>query len=222
MPTIDPAPHRPGPPGQWRVLLPVKGTAGAKSRLDVAPGVSRTDLARAMALDAVTAVLACPEVAEVLVVTSDPMTADAVLRAGAEVEPDPGSGLGAAIDHGVAVLAARGDGPLAVLLADLPALRPDDLTAALTACAAYPSAYVPDAEGSGTVLLAAVRPDRLRPSFGAGSAARHDRVAHRLDLDRPRLRRDVDVQDSLRAAIALGVGPRTSAALAAADARWLA
>src|SRR6185437_7696085 len=109
--------------------------------------------------------------------------ADAVVRAGAEVEPDPGSGLGAAIARGVAVLAERGDGPLAVLLADLPALRPEDLTVALTACAAYPSAYVPDAEGSGTVLLTAVRPDQLRPAFGAGSAARHDLVAHRLDLD---------------------------------------
>jgi len=120
------------------------------------------------------------------------------------------------------VLADDGPGPVAVLLADLPALRPGDLSAALTACARHASAYVPDAEGSGTVLLAALDAARLSPAFGAGSAARHDLVATRLELDLPRLRRDVDLQSGLRAAVSLGVGRRTAAVLAAADTRWLA
>jgi hypothetical protein len=47
-------------------------------------------------------------------------------------------------------------------------------------------------------------------------------VATWLDLDLSRLRRDVDVQSALREAVALGVGPRTTAALADADLRWLA
>ena len=44
------------------------------------------------------------------------------------------------------------------------------------------------------MLLAAAGAGLLRPAFGAGSAARHDLVARRLDLDLPRLRRDVDVR----------------------------
>lgn len=204
----------PGPlPLQWRLVLPVKGAPQAKSRLDVGPAVARTELAMAMALDTLDAALASPAVLAVLVVTSDPAMTAAASAAGAQVEPDPGDGLDHAVRRGRDVLAAAQPGPVAALLADVPALRAEDLTAALAACAAYDAAYVPDAEGSGTVLLAATDPDGLRPAFGDGSAARHDLVAKRLDLDLPRLRRDVDVEASLREARALGVGPRTAALL---------
>jgi 2-phospho-L-lactate guanylyltransferase len=209
-------------PGSWRVVLPIKDAPGAKSRLSVGPGLSRAELARAMALDTLAAVVACPLVEQTLVITSDPATADAAEQAGATVAPDPGTGLNGAVRRGAELLGAAEDGPVAVLLADLPALRSPDLAAALTACAGLLSAYVPDAEGTGTVLLAAAGAGLLRPAFGAGSAARHDLVARRLDLDLPGLRRDVDLESSLRAAIALGVGPRTAAVLARADDRWLA
>jgi 2-phospho-L-lactate guanylyltransferase len=120
-------------------------------------------------------------------------------------------------------------GPVAVLLGDLPALRPHDLGSALAAAAealrdgtgdpgraAAPPAmvFVPDAERTGTVLLAGLRPDAVRPSFGPSSARDHARAgARRLDLPLPRLRRDVDTPADLAAAVALGVGPRTAAAL---------
>ncbi|MFL6098337.1 MAG: 2-phospho-L-lactate guanylyltransferase [Actinomycetales bacterium] len=204
----------PRPPAlQWRVVLPVKGAPDAKSRLDVGPEVARNELALAMALDTLTAALASPAVQAVLVVTSDPAMATAASAAGAQVEPDPGHGLDQAVRRGRDLLATARSGPVAALLADVPALRAEDLTAALASCAAYDAAYVPDAEGTGTVLLAAMVPDGLRPAFGDGSAARHDLVAKRLELDLPRLRRDVDVEASLREARALGVGPRTAALL---------
>jgi 2-phospho-L-lactate guanylyltransferase len=195
----------------WRVVLPVKGTEHAKSRLTVASGISRTALARAMALDAVAAVLACELVGSVLVVTSDRTVAAAAVAEGASVLPDPGDGLNPAVRRGVAGVV--GDGPVAVLLADVPALRPDDLAAALRACEQYDAAFVPDAEGTGTVLLAAAEPALLWPDFGSGSAQRHAQHAKRLDLDLPRLRRDVDIAESLVEALALGVGPRTALAL---------
>ncbi len=56
----------------WTVLLPVKVLARAKSRLAVLAGDRRRELALALASDTVAAVLACPEVARVVVVTSDP------------------------------------------------------------------------------------------------------------------------------------------------------
>jgi 2-phospho-L-lactate guanylyltransferase len=110
-----------------------------------------------------------------------------------------------------------------VLLGDVPALRPEDLSVALhalqTALAAHRAATmaaVPDAEGSGTVLLGARAAGDLVPAFGPDSLARHvRRGAVRLDLDLPRLRRDVDTPADLAQALSLGAGPRTTRAAAA-------
>ena len=211
----------------WTLVLPVKGGPGAKSRLGAPPV-----LATAIALDCLDAVLGCADVARAVVVTADDATAAAAREAGADVvrESRPGSGLRAAVDDGLRAV----QGPVAVLLADLPALRPDDLSAALREAAgalradrrppatgrpraASPATvFVPDAEGTGTVLLAGLDPAAPRPAFGPGSAAGHARSgARRLDLPLPRLRGDVDTRADLAAALALGVGPRTAAAVAA-------
>jgi 2-phospho-L-lactate/phosphoenolpyruvate guanylyltransferase len=196
-------------------VLPVKHAGHAKSRLTTAPGTDRAGLARAIALDCLAAVRACRAVDRFIVVTSDPVVTAAVRSD--DVEDDPGTGLLGAVGAGVRrALAHSPTGPVAVLLADLPALRADDLAAALHQCSAYDVAFVPDVEGTGTVLLAATASVRLRPAFGPGSAARHESGgAVRLDLDLPSLRRDVDTWDALQQALALGVGPATTAALRA-------
>jgi 2-phospho-L-lactate guanylyltransferase len=204
----------------WTVVLPLKGGSGAKSRLGAPPA-----LATAIALDCLDAVLGCPDVVRVAVVTADPATAAAAHAAGAVVVPEsrPGAGLPAAVADGL----AAAEGPVAVLLGDLPALRPVDLATALREAArallgperGEPAAmaFVPDADRTGTVLLAGLDAAALRPAFGPGSAGRHARSgARRLDLPLPRLRRDVDTRADLAAALALGVGPRTAAALGAA------
>ena len=75
--------------------------------------------------------------------------------------------------------------------------------------------FVPDADETGTVLLAALDAAAMVPSFGPASASAHQAAgAVRLDVDLPRLRRDVDTPADLRAAVALGIGPRTQAVLA--------
>ncbi|RQX15511.1 2-phospho-L-lactate guanylyltransferase, partial [Micromonospora arida] len=57
---------------RWAVVVPVKRLAVAKSRLRGAlPGVPHEELALALAADTLRAVLACPAVAEALVVTDD-------------------------------------------------------------------------------------------------------------------------------------------------------
>jgi 2-phospho-L-lactate guanylyltransferase len=206
--------------GAWQVVLPVKGGADAKTRL-AAPGADRAALARALALDCLSAVTATDVVRTAVVVTQDESVAAEAAGLGACVvrESRPGSGLLAAVDDG---LAAVGEGAVAVLLADLPALVPGELAQGLDAAAAAlgdgaRSVVVPDAEGTGTVLLAAADRHDLRPAFGAGSASAHERGgAVRLDLDLPRLRRDVDTPDALSQALLLGVGPRTAATLARA------
>src|SRR5215470_575900 len=77
----------------WTVLLPVKVLARAKSRLAVLAGERRRDLALALAADTVAAVLACPEVARVLVVTSDPVAGPLLAALGAVIIPDEPAGL---------------------------------------------------------------------------------------------------------------------------------
>ena len=200
---------------RWTLVLPVQSAGRAKSRLVVPPGVDHAQLARAMALDTLAAVRACPLVQRRIVVTSDAVVGAAALGAGDDVVPDDGRGLGAAVTAGVArALRLAPNGAIGVLLADLPAATPDDLSLALAAAASHRSAFVPDDEGTGTVLLAAVSGASLRPSFGAGSAARHQALgAARLDLDLPRLRSDVDTVRGLQAAAALGLGPQTRSAV---------
>lgn len=200
----------------WRVVVPVKGQLSAKSRLHPPAGVRRSDLAHAFALDTLDAVHTCMPVGHLLVVTSDLPTSAWAAERGVPVLPDPGGGLNDAVRGGIAAIHRDDDGPTAVLLGDLPSLRPEDLAAALGACSAHERAFVPDAEGTGTVLLAARSAMELRPRFGAGSALAHVRHHARLELDLPSLRSDVDDDRALARAVSLGVGPHTSAVLAAA------
>ena len=95
---------------------------------------------------------------------------------------------------------ARADGAVAVavLLGDLPALRPEELDAALAAAARHPLAFVRDADGTGTTLATASR-GAVRAAFGPESAARHAAAgfAELAASDLPGLTRDVDTVDGL-------------------------
>jgi len=202
----------------WSVLMPVKVLARAKSRLAGLAGPRRGDLALALACDTVTAVLGADAVARVIVITDDEVARAALTALGALVVPDePRDGLNAALRHGAAYAAARwpADGT-AALSADLPALRPEQISRALRAAAAWPTAFVADAAGDGTTLYTAVPGAAFRPSFGLASRARHAMGgAVELVLDGvPGLRRDVDTPSDLRRAVTLGLGPH-SAPLAA-------
>jgi len=193
----------------WVVVVPVKPAGLGKSRLAGFLGpAERAALARAMALDTIEAAAATAGVVRVLVVTAD----DEVRAAVPFVVDDPGGGLNAAVRAGV----AQASGPVAVLLGDLPALRPDDLRAALDQAAEHARAFVADAEGTGTTLLTGLAD--VVPRFGAGSAAAHEAHGHvRLAIPPgSTLRRDVDVPADVAAAAALGVGPRTAAVLSGA------
>ncbi|QSB17432.1 2-phospho-L-lactate guanylyltransferase [Natronosporangium hydrolyticum] len=204
----------------WAAVIPVKRLAQAKSRLRGATGpVPHEHLVLALAQDTVRAARACPLVAEVLVVTDDPVAAGALTELGARVVPDlPDAGLNPAISYAASQVSR--DRPVAALTADLPALRPTELAAALRATGelAGGRGFVPDAAGTGTTLLA-WSPDRraglepaagLDPRFGPGSAARHTASgAHRLTGGWPSLRRDVDTAHDLAEAARLGLGPAT-------------
>lgn len=198
----------------WGLVVPVKRLTVAKSRLAAFGDDGRRRLALAFAQDVVRAAVACSVVRRVLVVTDDQQAAEALAALGADVQADrPDAGLNPALEHGATVL-REDDGRLGVatLASDLPALRADDVGGALAATAGR--AFVADAAGGGTTLLAATAPAALVPAFGPGSAARHRASGARELAGAPGLRRDVDTPDDLAAAVLLGVGPSTAAVLA--------
>ncbi|MFI0368539.1 2-phospho-L-lactate guanylyltransferase [Actinomadura sp. 1N219] len=207
---------------QWSLVVPVKVLARAKTRMSAAAGPHRERLALAVAADTVAAALRCDRVRTVIVVTDDPLPAAELAALGARVVPDvPDAGLNPALVHGARrgrefAAAAGVSAGVGALSADLPALRPVELARVLDAAAGSPEAFVPDAAGTGTTLYTARPGVPFSPAFGADSRAAHRaRGARELLLPgTDTVRRDVDTLDDLRAALALGTGPRTAAVAA--------
>lgn len=203
-------------PGQgWAVVVPVKGGPFAKSRLRL-PREERAALADAFARDTVAALAAGMPGAPVLVVTSDAEVGRWVVGSGHAVVADPGTGLDAAVATGVGAAHAAGATRVAVVLGDHPALRAEEVRAALAAAGAHPASVVPDVDEEGTALLTLPASDvgAVHTAFGRGSAGAHERLGHvRLELDLPGLRVDVDDAASLAAAVRLGLGPHSREAL---------
>ena len=202
----------------WSLVIPVKVLARAKSRLTGLAGQRRSEFALAMAADTVSAAVRADGVAAVLVVTDDPDVTHIAASLGAVVLADtPGAGLNEAFRHGAAYSADRWpDRGRAGLAGDLPAVQPTELTAALRAAARLGTAFVPDTEGTGTTLYAAVPGTRFSPQFGPASRDRHLATgAVEIGTGLPGLRRDVDTIGDLRDAAKIGLGPRTAQLVAA-------
>ncbi|KUL65352.1 hypothetical protein ADL28_06755 [Streptomyces violaceusniger] len=210
-----------GSPGsRWTVLLPVKPFALGKSRLGSWAGAARRDIARAIFLDTMDAILHTPEVCRLIVVTADPEAHALAAGAGAEgIHEASVGGLNAAARLGAAAAAAAGHGagvrtdPVAVVAADLPALKPRELASVLAEAGPHPRAVLADHRGHGSTVLTAQDPSFLLPGFEGASRARHAangayEIAH---SGVPGARLDVDVPGDLALAAALGLGTHTAA-----------
>jgi 2-phospho-L-lactate guanylyltransferase len=200
------------------LVVPVKSLVDAKTRLEPLGSSSRSALAFAFAQDTVECARRCSRVAEVAVLTSDSAVRRHFAGQGVRTLSEPrGRGLNRSLRHGVGVLAAdHPDCFLGAILADLPALRPSHLDAALASAFANEFSFVPDAGGVGSTLLVSSDTRHFKPRFGFESAARHSAIGA-VDLAGSAgetLRHDVDTVQDLSRAIGLGVGPATTRALA--------
>lgn len=197
---------------RWWVIVPIKDLRRAKSRISSSARVRRS-LAVAMARDTLTAAVRATPVEGVLAVLGRSSDADLFDIPGVTVLARPGLDLNGSITSAeVAIRALHPDSHVAVVPADLPFLRPEELDAALTEATCYERMCVSDQDGTGTTLLTARRGARLSPSYGDGSAARH-REGGAVQIYVPQrsgLRTDVDQLDSLYQDAVLG--PRTRAA----------
>jgi 2-phospho-L-lactate guanylyltransferase len=189
---------------RWTVVVPIRAMPSAKTRLARDLSVEQHALlVDAIRADTLATIRAVEAVARVVIVAD---------KAGPDVTlVQQSRGLNGALRDAWAH-AARcwPDDGVAALVGDLPALRRAELAAALAQASECPRSFVPDADGTGTTLLAVTRGTPLDPRFGAGSAARHaGSGAVPLDAD-PGLRQDVDTVEDLAAAVVLGVGDRTA------------
>ncbi len=202
---------------QWVVVLPVKELPLAKTRLAKLAPADRADVALAMACDVVVAALASAAVGAVIVTTNDLRAAADLERLGARVVADSAdSGLNAALTDAARVAGGwYPRSPVAALSSDLPALRTEELTAALAAASRGPRAFVPDRQTIGTTMLTAAAGVPLDPQFGSDSRVRHRNTGatELMNSDWLGLRCDVDTDVDLRRAGELGVGPHTAAVL---------
>ena len=206
------------------VVLPVKQTHIAKSRLAALGEPLRRELALAFAFDAVAAALDAVVVRRVLVVTNDDVGRELAALGADVIQDEPDAGLNPAL----AFAAQRAmldipDTSVLAMSADLPAVRGGDLDLAWEL--GHGSRwFVPDCHGDGTTLLAVAPGHDLAPAFGPGSrhAHRQSGAIEILDERLARLRRDVDTEHDLEVARSFGVGDRTAAVLASMLDRRLA
>jgi len=172
------------------VVVPFRGET-AKQRLAPAPDEVRAALAQAMLEDVIAA-------------------AEAV---GTVVVADERGGQGPAVE---AALRRVERGPVLVVNADLPCVRPRDLLTLLGALPEGGLALVAAADGT-TNALAFAAPHLFAPLYGPGSAERFLARAQRLDVPAavaaiPGLAHDVDTAADLER-LEAELGPHTAAAL---------
>jgi len=201
---------------QFVALVPVKPPAVGKSRMTGVSDDQRAMLAAGFALDVVAACLDSTAVQRVLAVTDDARFAADLAGAGCAVVPDGVAGdLNETLRLAAREAARRWpDLVPAAVCADLPALVPGDLDAALASWSDRGPGFVGDGDGSGTTLYVA-RVETFAPAFGPRSRRAHLAAgAEELPGELATLRRDVDDVPSLALARRLGLGPRTASALA--------
>jgi len=196
----------------WTAIVPVKALDDAKSRL--IHHADRAEWALAFALDTVRAATATTSVGQVVVISDDDRVRAALESAdlSALILDDPGGGLNACLAQ-----ASRDiDGPIVMMLGDLPCLTATALESFLGFAATHRAAFVADAHGTGTTMLA--MRTAVQPHFGERSCAAHTAAGYtHYAAAEPTLRRDVDDEIDLWDAVRIGVGPATHALLRVDD-----
>jgi 2-phospho-L-lactate guanylyltransferase len=219
----------------WVAVVPVKDPARAKSRLGGGGGsgsgdaggwaseADRAGLAQAFAQDVLGALQGAPSVSRVVVITGSHENSRLAEALSCESLADPTTSLNDAIRF--AADSISGEEPICLWVSDLPCLQSADVETVLAQAAAVfargqvqeergrTQAFVADDKSVGTTALLARAPKYLTPHFGLNSAATHEAAGATPLPGTPRARLDVDTQDDLRRAIALGVGPATQRAL---------
>jgi len=200
-------------PDVWAVVL-VKPFALAKQRLaGVLDAGERSELARVMLEDVLTAVDACQRLAGV--VTADRAAAAVARRHEAIVLMETAAvGMNAAVARVVKYLTGSLDAGIVVVPADLPHVSPDDIEEMIGLIDRAPAIALVRSSDGGTNLLACRPASAIAPSFGPDSFNAHCEAAVRQGITptvyfAPHLSLDIDRRDDLAAFVSRNSPTRT-------------
>ncbi len=192
-------------------IVPVRGLEGAKSRLgEVLDAEERRDLVVELLERTIRAALACPAIAETVVVSTDPAAIALATSAGARGIRQRGSGLNGALAEARADIVARGAAAILVLPGDLPGITPDAIGAVVAASQGDRPVVVvvTDRHRRGTNALLLDPPDVIPFAFGGDSRAAHAALARgagaRYVEAQGSLALDIDTAEDLLLAEAAG------------------
>jgi 2-phospho-L-lactate/phosphoenolpyruvate guanylyltransferase len=183
------------------ILVPVKNLSTAKQRLaTVLSQTARTELARAMLQDVVSAIAASTHRPACALVTSDPFALELAQQYDLEVIPDPANpGETGAIELATSFCVMQGLDSTLVIPADIPLIQAGEIEELFAHAPAEGSVLVPAADGRGTNAIFR-RPANLFPlRFGNDSFIPHRAAAQAtgkpcvilqlpgiaLDIDKP-------------------------------------
>lgn len=151
-------------------LTAVKARAVCKTRLaEVLPPDRRVLLVRTMLEHVLDVLRATPAVDHVAVVS--PESDD--LPSGVIALDDPGGGLNDALTRAAIEARKRGATRVVIVHADLPLLRPEEVSLLIDTADSVGFAVAPDRKGTGTNALCTPAQWSGRYQFGSGSFARH-------------------------------------------------
>ena len=199
-------------------LVPFKGAAGAKRRLEaVLSEDERQGLALSMLQDVLAALARSDALGGVLLVSGDAGAAELARKFGARAYADSASNLSGAVVEASAFAAAEcaATGTLFVP-GDVPLIQPPDVAAVLAGHTDV--TVVPDANDIGTNAVASTPPNALEYLFDGKSFKPHMAAAARVGIiarvvRRPAFGLDVDTPVELAAVAARGAGTRTGSFL---------
>jgi len=193
----------------WAVVL-VKPFRLAKQRLaSVLDARERSELARVMLEDVLTAVGACRRLAGVIVVTADRAAAAVGRRHEAVVLMESEAiGMNAAVVRVVEYLTCSSEVGIVVVPSDLPMLSPHDIEQMIDLIERTPAIALVRSNDGGTNLLAGRPSSVIAPSFGPDSFNAHCDAAVSKGITptvcfAPHLSLDVDRRDDLAAFVSL-------------------
>lgn len=158
-------------------VIPIKALSSVKQRLSPAYSPSeREALCLYMLENLLNAVSGCQEIRHSFVVTSDETVGEWLSKRFPQatiIRDEPEGGLNRACALSARHVTDSGEESMLFLHGDLPAATSSDIRALIELSKRYEVVIVPDKHGRGTNALALTPPDRIVPSFGTDSFARH-------------------------------------------------
>lgn len=190
--------------GIWAVL-PLKGLRDAKNRLsNILSPQERAGLVTAMAQDMLSALIATPKLAGIMVISDSAGIKDLVQNYPVELIPEgEAKGLNGAISHAAKILCDRNIDAMMVIHGDIPLVRPQDIDAILETILPAPSVTItPCKHMDGTNVMVCCPPDVITFEYGKQSYSKHlkcaaNRGIEPTEVSNEHLAIDIDTEGDL-------------------------